>query len=172
MGVLFLLFLCLVVLFPWVYVFYTYFFFNVYTWSSPIKILIDFEIFLWNSYSLIFVFHQGHVIYVSVFRESFLYFFRKKNITTFSFLLYHFVKCTYIIEKSCQILILQSIYIICCFRFRIFALNFKDPCLHFIVYNYLTTHSWNWHSEILILKRACSISDKSPKEWIHALVLW
>lgn len=58
-------------------------FFNVYTWSSPIKILIDFEIFLWNSYSLIFVFHQGHVIYVSVFRESFLYFFRKKNITTF-----------------------------------------------------------------------------------------
>lgn len=83
MGVLFLLFLCLVVLFPWVYVFYTYFFFNVYTWSSPIKILIDFEIFLWNSYSLIFVFHQGHVIYVSVFRESFLYFFRKKNITTF-----------------------------------------------------------------------------------------
>lgn len=59
------------------------FFFNVYTWSSPIKILIDFEIFLWNSYSLIFVFHQGHVIYVSVFRESFLYFFRKKNITTF-----------------------------------------------------------------------------------------
>lgn len=83
MGVLFLLFLCLVVLFPWVYVFYTYFFFSVYTWSSPIKILIDFEIFLWNSYSLIFVFHQGHVIYVSVFRESFLYFFRKKNITTF-----------------------------------------------------------------------------------------
>lgn len=79
----FLLFLCLVVLFPWVYVFYTYFFFNVYTWSSPIKIVIDFEIFLWNSYSLIFVFHQGHVIYVSVFRESFLYFFRKKNITTF-----------------------------------------------------------------------------------------
>lgn len=87
-------------------------------------------------------------------------------------LLYHFVKCTYIIEKSCQILTLQSIYIICSFRFRIFALNFKDLCLHFIVYNYLTTHSWNWHSEILILKRACSISDKSPKEWIHALVLW
>lgn len=41
----FLLFLCLVVLFPWVYVFYTYFFFNVYTWSSPIKILLILKYF-------------------------------------------------------------------------------------------------------------------------------
>lgn len=61
---------------------YLFFFQCLYLIKSH-KNPIDFEIFLWNSYSLIFVFHQGHVIYVSVFRESFLYFFRKKNITTF-----------------------------------------------------------------------------------------
>lgn len=87
------------------------------------------------------VFHQGHIIYVSVFRESFL-FFRKKNITNFFLFIILFVKCTYTVEKSCQILILQSMYMyvyicfICSLRFRIFDLNFKDLCLHFIVYIY------------------------------------
>lgn len=79
----FLLFLCLVVLFPWVYVFYTYFFFNVYTWSSPIKILLILKYFcgiliLW---SLSFI---RDMLFMSLCSESpFCIFFRKKNITTF-----------------------------------------------------------------------------------------
>lgn len=115
----FLLFLCLVVLFPWVYGFFIPNFFNVYTWTSPIWILIDFDMFLWNSYSLNNCLSSGTYYFCLWVQRVPFCFLEKKYITNFFLFIILFVKCTvtYTIEKSCQILIIHSryIYVYVCF---------------------------------------------------------